>query len=329
MTLDDRKTMKTQDAAVVTPRRGRFAEDWGWERAIVTFALSLFPGCGHLYVGLPHRAAAWSLVYLFVFLPACLAGYVLWSSTQTVYLGLAGAFGLFFLACALGPTLVALSGPRGTIARSEVRPSPPLHVLGTYAFLIHLGGCVEVAFFRHQCFTRVETRGECLAPILDDGEEVRVLVSPYVRPVHGEVILLARPRGAEPVAETVLGRVLARPHDTVAWSDGVLMVNGHIVDCGKSFPRKRLEQSGRRARRGRIFGGPPPLAEYGGIEARGAETWPRVAWADGVAGPLLLRKKEYLVLPATCNERVTLTTGAPPSEAWLVPESSVLGRAVY
>jgi hypothetical protein len=329
--MDDRKKAKTRSAPVDVFGADRFTQDWGWERACVAFALSLFPGCAHLYVGLPRHAAAWSLIYLFVFIPAALAGYVLWSSTEAVYAGLVTAFGLFVLAGAVGPTLLALRGPRGTIARAEAGPSPSLHVLGTYAFLIHLGGCVEVAYFRQQCFTSVEMRGDCTVPLLEPGQLVRVLVSSYVRPVHGEIVLVALPNfPARRGSSAELGRVLAKPHDTVAWSDGVLVVNGQELDCTTRFPRKLLEQRGRRARRLRLFGGPAAISESEKVRAQNKEAWLTVDWSGDAAGPWLIRGGEYLILPPLCAAQGgTSGQGTQPTAAWLVPETWVRGRAVY
>lgn len=209
-----------------------------WRTAGTALGLSLlFPGCGHAYAGLPVRGAVWAGIYLGLVLPGAILAYIVWASWDAAVLtSIVGFLAAFLLLCGFGPLRVMLRG------LEQPRKRPAVWVLEMYAALVALGAALEVRWFLENCVDEARVQTSSLEPILAKGEAAVVLLSRYVRPVHGDVVLV---RAGE---TRLLGRVLAKSDDSVEARDGRLFVNGIELALHRTDQRRELEQAGRAGR---------------------------------------------------------------------------------
>lgn len=228
-----------------------------WRAASLAFALSLlFPGSGQLFTGSISRACLWSAAYLAFVLPGSIFLYVGLSSPGSgVYLGVAAFLLAFLLLGSVGPVRKSLWGP------TDSRPRRPLWLLESYAAVVALMVTLEVEWFLRNCFATKSVETSCLAPFVAPGDRLTVLLSSYVRPVHGDLLLLFRnplepgavSAGTNPLELSKLGLVLARAGDTIRSANGKLIVNGLELNLARSDQRFDLERAGRTERRRRFF----------------------------------------------------------------------------
>lgn len=235
-----------------------------WRSALAVIGLSvLLPGTGHLYVRHVRRAIACSLVFLLGVLPAAVFAFLVASSFtwKSVY-WIAVVVVTFGLACALGPLLVVLRARRGAAERPK--PPPSRWVLGSYVAAGVLLAVLEAVLFLGPSLRTARVDSSALEPILSRGDTVTVLVSPYVHPVHGDVVLFRIRLGSEESAAspadssghrsfTRLGRVLAEGNDRVEAQDGRLLVNEVPLDLSRTDQAWLLAKAGRAERRRRAL----------------------------------------------------------------------------
>ncbi|HVR74748.1 MAG TPA: hypothetical protein VMT52_10470 [Planctomycetota bacterium] len=307
----------------------------------VAFWLSfLLPGMGHLYLGRWKRALLWSLAFLGLVVPAGVFGFILWpwpGISSYFYVSLAVA--LFLVACGTGPARTAIRIRRG----EDQGPSPrraATWVLESYAAILILGATFEVQWLVAMSIGRARVHTERLAPLYARGDEAVVVLSRFVRPVHGDVILLkgvgVKDVGPGAAPERTLGRVLAKEGDTLWAGDGKLVVNGVELQLARTDQRRAIERAGRGQRVRRAIHVPflaPPEPKIG------SEAWKvGVSWGAGEWGPFYLPADSFLVLldaeeGGSGAPRVSAPgsegRGAPrPSRAVLVHKGDIAGRVI-
>lgn len=331
-----------QPSAMERVAHGEAGSAWGrrvWRRALVAGALSLvIPGTGHLYLGRTARGLVWSAIYLLLVFPGALLTCVAFPTPGFHALGWAAfLLGGFLAFVATGAALSALGrgGRRGTGAPAVQRPR--LWVLESYAALVVLAMAGEASWLLAGGVTSARVRTRALEPLAAPGDSLFVLCSRHARPVHGEIVLLTisrppgssqapggseqgglAPREPEPIG---LGRVIARPGDTVAAEVGELRVNGLLLDLGGPDQRRDLEKAGRAERRRRLVSllpfvhdAPPPPVEVmrDGLRWGCEQTW----------GPFVLPQDALLVLPDREESLEPCVCGS------IVSRTDILGRAI-
>lgn len=307
----------------------------------VAFALSfLLPGMGHLYLGRWKGALLWSLTFLGLVVPAGVFGFILWPWPGiSAYFYVSLAVALFLVACGTGPARTALRLRRG----EDQGPSPrraATWMLESYAAILILAATFEVQWFVAMSIGRVRIHTERLAPLYARGDEAIVVLSRFVRPVHGDVILLKglgeRDGGPGAVAGMTLGRVLAKEGDTLWAGGGRLVVNGVEIHLGRTDQRRAIERAGRGQRVRRAIHVPfltPPEPKIA------SDAWKvGVSWGAGEWGPFYLPADSFLALldaeegGSGAPQVGTLGSegrGVPrPSRAVLVHKGDIAGRVI-
>lgn len=284
----------------------------GVKAAVLSF---FFPGCGHLYAGRPVRGVFWSAFFAGVLMPTALFSYVVLASFDRGALGRICLIVFIFLAlCATGAFLASSGStkrrPPGASPRAPSRP-PHVGILGGHAAALTFLVAFETMWFLQTFLGTRAVETGAFEPLLARGQVVTVAYSRYVRPVHGDFVLFTS--GKEGGRE-LLGRVLAKPRDSIELKGGRLYVNGLEVDLRRD-QRKDLEKAGRRERRWRILPGQSP-------SPASAEDSRELTLNGDAWGPFLVPEKRLLAIP----DDVSVTGGVP--RAVLIPESSLLGRAI-
>ncbi len=295
-----------------------------WRAAATALALSAVPGWGHLYAGEIPRGSFVAAGFLAVVWPLAVLCCVVWSFSAAAPLWIGGVlFGLSLLS-GLPPAgrLLLSRTPRCDLSGEPVPHSgASAIVFAAHGFLCLSLLVIETVWLLAGSLAVAPVRTDALLPELESGTEVRTLVSTYIQPVHGDVVLLAErvcDRCATGAPERILARVLAKPGDTVERSGSTLIVNGIEVDDDPGARRLELEQAGRRDRRYRairhLFAATVDLSEgeWTGVPRRGD------AWR------CILPKNVYLVVPDIELERTGET-----EELWPVRGEEVLGRALF
>ena len=279
-------------------------EPSGLQRAMKAALLSLFfPGCGHVYAGRASRGVVWSVAFVGLVLPVCLFAYVVLGSFDRGALArIAFVVLLLLLVCAAGAYRSVSRGDPGSPART-----PPLGILGFHAAALTFLVAVEVIWFLQTFLGSRLVQTPSFEPFISAGQAVTVAYSRYVRPVHGDIVLLAGSGN-----RLMLGKVLAKPRDRMELRGGALLVNNVALDL-RSDQRRELERAGRQDRRRRILPGqraPDAATDGGGFSLEG-EDW----------GPFTVPTQSFLVIPDE-------VMGTPRAEraAVLIPESSLRGR---
>jgi hypothetical protein len=301
---------------------------------VAALALSVFPGCGHLYTGRPARAVLWGVLFLGGFMFPAMFAYYLWSYTSQVHSWLGMAFALFVLLAGRGPFFLAL---RGGAAPGSSRHAPAAaHVLALYAALVTFLVGAELSWFEGRYFVEATVRSSRLEPFLRAGEPCRVALSVRVRPVHGDIVLYRSgeaPPGEAPSAEPhLLGRVLAEPADSVELRAGKLLVNGlefRFADPEFQRLHRELGGAGSDERRRRLLAGlpflpgaPPEL----GSEAAGQARVVSLSGPDW--GPFLVPERSFLLLPDLASGGAAVALEGEPC-AHVVARERILGRVAF
>ncbi len=317
-----------------------------WRRAGIAVALSVcVPGSGHVYLGSYARGAIWSAVFLGIALPGAIFSYIVWSTWDVGVILSIGAFlAAFLLGCGVGPARRGFRSASRDLAGRVARPA--VWVLESYVAAVALGTTLEVRWFLESCFDWEEVKTAALAPLFSRGDAVTVLLSSYVRPVHGDVVLCrASWTGPErEAAGTVLelGRVLAKPGDSIQARQGKLIVNGITLELARNDQRWDLEKAGRRERRRRALSSIPlfPFAVPQAGSLEGASRLGRLSWEGIDWGPFVLPRDTSMILPdesasapVSPGEAPAPPAGGPPSlsarfQGQLVQKADILGRAV-
>ena len=321
----DGEALVSPDSAA--PQDPEARQEWQWRRAGRVLLMALCPGTAHLAIGYPVRAFAWTLLFLSVVVPVGILFYLIGSYTPTVWSWIGGLSLLFYLLSARGPTLDTLVPHR----RMAIHPArrgryASRTLLLSYAAFVTFSVLFELVAFRLHYFESQRVEGERMAAILKGDGRVTVLVSRHVRPVHGEVVFFSEPRAFDPDLAPAerprrLGRVLAKPADTVAASDGRLIVNSIEVNPDSAYPRRRLEKKGRRARRVRF------LTNLGNLLSSPEAPPNTVEWNGQNWGPLVMPKGVYLLLPDVRGDDVSRALS--DTAAWTVTKGDILGRVVH
>lgn len=299
-----------------------------WREARVVLSLALFPGCPHVYVGQLARGVVWSLVFLFIVLPLSFFLFFTWAFNENALFWVLVGLGTFLVFGALGPTVHAF---RDSAPHAGVRPSIGI---AAYASVIVLAFAAESGWFLFNHLETVRVSSEFLEPLARQGDDTTILLSRYVRPVHGEVILFARSpdRAAREDDRRCLGRVIAKPGDAVSLEKGEVLVNGIRIDFERSDQRRRLEKAGRGIRRERF------VTSLFGAEADLSAIRDRRVFLQGEDWTLVLPAGSYLVapdvrLPIERSGETSPGEREPPSPsrvpvAWLVDRTAVVGRMI-
>jgi hypothetical protein len=228
-------------------RAGRSRPLADWTPFFLSF---LVPGAGHAYVGCMGRGICWSVAFLAVVLPGMVIAYLVGCDAgATLLIVLPLACLLFCAAC--GASALRRSRDAGAAARRR----RPLWVLEAYAALVSLAAVLELRAFLDGSLTTCTVETSALAPVLERGERCLVVVTKYVRPVHGDVVLLGHEVpggrsavGGSPQPGARLARVLAGPGDRVERRDRRLYVNGIEIDLSRTDQQHAIEMAGRKLR---------------------------------------------------------------------------------
>jgi hypothetical protein len=296
-----------------------------WRDAAIVFGLTmLVPGCGHAYARRWVAAILWSLLFVAVAFPAAMFAFAVWSSFSPAALPWISVMMLLVvLACAAGPTASALKGQLFADRRRVVAPAG-IGLLASYAaaFTVLLG--IEIVWFLVACLETRTTETSRLEPLLPAGRKVTVLLSRYLRPVHGDVVLCRMPAagGGGGAAPEVLARVLARPGDTIQSRAGKLLVDGVEVDLRRNDQKKALEKAGRAERRRHLLPGSKPPS--GGLANGSVLDWGGSDW-----GPHSIPEPCWLVVLDVGDMEVGSDgSSGPPAKGALVGKDHLLGRAI-
>jgi len=284
------------------------------EAAVAFWLSAFFPGCGHVYAGKWGRGLVWASLLLGLLVPGMISVYIVWSSFSAALLFWLGLTALvFLLASGAGAARLVLRG-------LALVPTRPVWVLEAFAALVALGVVLEVRLLLTSRLEPLVVTSSRLEPLYASQEEVTVLISGYVRPVHGDVILYRVPHaGAGESPLRLLGRVLAKPKDSIAARGGGLLVNGILLDLKRSDQRWALEKAGRAERRWWHSRG-----ENLDPERQGE----RVDWRSGDWGPFVLPLDTLLVLSDEPGAQSTAVSGETLPSGTLVQKRDILGRVV-
>lgn len=309
-------------------RRG-FREGSGRREAGLALALSVFfPGAGHVYAGRWLRGLVWTVLYLGLVLPAWIFSYMIWAPFSGAALWLTLGLLAFLLLCGTGASRLARRGGRARGSEARAAPPPPMPVrpwvLGSYASILLLGAGLELFGFLGSCLCTLGVKSSSLEPLLSKGDQVKVLLSSYVRPVHGDVVLF---RSSPRESGRALGRVLAKAGDTLSLRGGKVIVNGLELDLERNDQRWELEQAGRKERSRRLLSPLPPLRGEGPLPWKD----PSGGGLSADWGPFLLPRDRCIVIPDIEGD---LDLGgsnveARWTEAVLVPKRDTLGRVLF
>ncbi len=300
-----------------------------WRKALTAFALSfIFPGAGHVYAGSLLRGCLWSIAYLSLVIPGAILLYIGLSSPGSgVLLAVVSLIFVFLLLGAVGPVRASLR------AAHAPQACKPLWLLEGYAALVALGLTLETGWFFRSCFVVKAVKTYCLSPFVSQADRLTVLLSRYVRPVHGD-LLLCQPRASitacnasEPTSLLRLGLVLAREGDTICARGGKLLVNGLDLALRRSDQRLELERAGRLERRRRFFA---PLRLVGRSIGGIAVDLPPTAleaplqWGGPDWGPYVVPQRRYYMLldEGDCSPVSERHQGV------FVQKSDIAGRAI-
>jgi hypothetical protein len=257
----------------------------------------------------------WASLLLGLLLPGIIFVYIVWSSFSAALFFWLGLTALaFLLACGAGAA-------RLVRRRLAAIPPRPIWVLEMFAALVALGAVLELRLCLTNRLEPFVVTSSRLEPLYGPHEEVTVLLSGYVRPVHGDVILYRSPHGGSGESPLrLLGRVLAKPRDSIAARDGGLLVNGMLLDLKRTDQRWALEKAGRAERR-RWW------------HSRGQDLDPqrqggRIDWRSGDWGPFVLAPDTLLVLRDERGTQSTTVNEEAPPAGTLVQKRDILGRVV-
>lgn len=304
-----------------------------WRNAAIALALSVIPGCGHFYAGYAGRGLLWSAFFLGAVIPAAAFLYMILSFTAAAPFWILLCVGLLMLVSAVGSLLCVLGhAPRrfdGTRETPSLHPAP--WSIGVYAFLLLLTVVLESAWLLGPCLDEVPVRTKYLEPLAERHESVHVLLSEYVRPVYGDLVLfessaaLVAFEDNEP-REHILGRVLAVPGDAAGVKDCRLLVNGVWIDLKRNVQRRALDRAGRSVRQKALLS--ILLGDVHDVSEHRAQPLPLA----GGEWKLYLPRKTYLVVPDIELSEPPLvrvgTSELSAPHAWLVEHSDILGRAL-